>query len=343
MASKFIPAESYDPQKNVTYISQIQTVGFNDIYEYNEILLDSDERDNGTMNHPMWALQTPLANVIGVKVISVTVPFSWYSINSTNNTFIAMTRSSGGGNPTAYTITLTPGNYTASELATLMQTALRTALSDSTITVTFSITTNKFTITQAAAAPATYLYGLWFSRYISSVSGHFGMLDSGITDDNFYGVANYSVPANIAKTNIATLNAVTGYREIISPYVAQVWGYSYVLLCGQSAGRLSRYVNINGLNTPEPPVMAKIPIAANRFEVFNYTDDSPQYFFEYGNKGFQRLEFWFTLGDGLKEIDFNGVSFQIKLGVLTEKTLRTLESSENRSSTFMQSKRSRMN
>ena len=75
----------------------------------------------------------------GYAVNWISVPYTWYSVRSTNNSFVF---TEGAGNLTA---TITPGNYTAAQLVTELKTQLDAA-GALTYTVSYSSSTGKLTI-----------------------------------------------------------------------------------------------------------------------------------------------------------------------------------------------------
>jgi len=123
-----------------------------------------------SVNWPQFELARPLTNVASIKIIEVTVPFSYYVFNSKNNTF-TLTESDGGG---AVTVTIPVGNYTSTQMITLLSgastppyTGILTAASANahTYTTTFDTIANKFTITSNAGTTKTFT--LTFTSYLS--------------------------------------------------------------------------------------------------------------------------------------------------------------------------------
>jgi len=333
--NKLVPVEPYDRTNTTTYISQVQTIGINDIFEYSTIFLDSAEYEQGSRNRPNFQLRTPISNVVGIKIISATIPFSWYTVHAINKTFTVIMKNTTSGVYTTSTITLTEGSYTASEMATELQTKINTALGGTAMVVTTSSTTGKFTFTYTFTAP-NHFWGLWFSKYTTSPARILGMMGTAIKNDT------YATGKETDATYINLASIVSTTDVLTSPYVADLMDYQYIMLNGNLGGRLNQYLRTNGASTPDPVVIAKIPVAGNRFQLIQYTDDDPNYYYEFGNQTLSNLEFFFSTGYGEDIIDFNGLAFQIKLGVLTEKLQRTLESSRNESSSSSLTKRQRM-
>lgn len=91
----------------------ITTSGINDIFLYNEVHLDSSQRDTGTNNTPVFNLHPEVPNILGVKLLTAEIPFVWYAlpgdayfmVNGNKKTMPA-------GNYTKFTITTTLATVT---------------------------------------------------------------------------------------------------------------------------------------------------------------------------------------------------------------------------------------
>lgn len=117
----------------------VQTSGINDIYEYQEVHLDSGKRDSGDNNHPYFVLHPVIQKVLAVKVTSAEIPLTHYNVNTTNNTFVMG----------AATIVLPTGNYTV--------TGFKTALAAETgnSSWTYVTQTGKWTVTTGSSLVMT--------------------------------------------------------------------------------------------------------------------------------------------------------------------------------------------
>jgi hypothetical protein len=107
--------------------------------------LDSRFRQNVTApsGTPVYQLQGGPIRTHKIRLVSATIPHSWYTLTSENNTFvITLTGAS------ATTVTVTAGFiYTLTGLATALQSAINTALGISTFTVTASTSSLKLLFT----------------------------------------------------------------------------------------------------------------------------------------------------------------------------------------------------
>ena len=96
--------------------------GLSDSLEYNEFELDSFDCNQSknenfyTTDWPNFFLGKPLNNVAALKITEVSIPFTFYLINATNNTF-QFTEFDGTTTHTQ-TITIPIGNYSSTSIAT---------------------------------------------------------------------------------------------------------------------------------------------------------------------------------------------------------------------------------
>lgn len=96
-----------------------------------------------TSHNFTFSFNNNVTRITEIMIERVEIPFSFYVINSTNN---VLTFNSG-----VDSITLTPGNYTATTLINEMTTKLAVAFAGQSPTVTFSSSTYKLTIGKTSA------------------------------------------------------------------------------------------------------------------------------------------------------------------------------------------------
>jgi len=104
--------------------------------------LNSKDRRSGESLNNVSFSNFNLINVTRIEVEEVSVSYSWYDIQTAYNSTLVIINPTG---PTTYTINITPGSYSGTELATALQTALNAAWANSFV-VTFNSNNGKFTI-----------------------------------------------------------------------------------------------------------------------------------------------------------------------------------------------------
>lgn len=108
------------------------------------LYLDTDNRDSGTsLSAPVWTVNGNYQKIVAVWVATASIPVTWYTFTSLNNTF-SVTHSTAG----TYTVTIPVGTYTYTSFVTALATAL--ASGGITYTVTISVINGLMTVTASA-------------------------------------------------------------------------------------------------------------------------------------------------------------------------------------------------
>lgn len=275
--------------------------GLNDTYKYMEFQLDSWDASAGSSalyssaDWPIFYMGgTPPANVVALKIIEVQIPYSWYSINSKNNTFQLTVTGHA-----AVTVTITPGNYTSATLAAELKTRMDAVAPGGHIfTVTYASATQKFTFTISGAGTFTVTFG----NYVNSPAMFLGFRPS----ETFPAIAANSVTA---------------------PNAALISGPNYLYVNSRRYGQISNLFLPQGAigGGVEGPQMAKIPINVGSGGVIYWQDPDPQKWFDVGTLiNLERIDFFLTLGNTDTIIELNGLSFSLKLGLLTQYQNQTM-------------------
>jgi hypothetical protein len=278
-------------------------------YQYVELELDSldsnvtDARYAKT-DWPTFFFVRPIANVAYMKILSAEIPFSYYVIDTHNNTFIL----SETGTVATSTVVIPVGNYTSSTLATALSTALTTAstgLTSKTYTVTFSSQTGKFTFSSNASvsSPFSFSFG-------SDTS------DPGNRNPRFV----LGFPGG------TTTSTSVSSPTLVAPGTAQISGPNYVYVNSDSLGQLSNnYLPTGAQNLGfggNGPQMARIPINCLPGEVAFYTDPDPHHWFDMENLNLlTQVDFYLTLGNqnGQEILRLNGQNFSLKVGLMLQR------------------------
>lgn len=272
--------------------------GLNNTLRYYEFELDSYDTDStpgsGVLpsDWPLFSLARPLQNLAAIKVLEVTIPFSWYVFNYNNNTF-TLNEGAGGGD---VTVTIPEGNYNGTSLATALELAMN-AVSPNTYTyiVSYNPVTGKL-IWEATTPGGAFTLKCGYQNYP---------------------LGNYdpSVLLGLRASQSSIGNTLVG------PDVAMITGPSYLYLNSRALGGMCNLFlpygaeNLGTLGSQ----IAKIPINCQPFGLINWQDPDPQKWFDIDDMfSVPAIDFYFTLGNTttITPLEFNGLPFSIKLGML---------------------------
>lgn len=266
------------------------TFGINQVLEYSELNLDSwdatsDENPSGgsVYSWPNFYFTSRYPDVAAIKILSAEIPFGFYVINSSNNTF---TYTEGA---TSYTITIAAGNYSGTTLASALQTAI--AARSAGFTVTYASSTLLFTFTHNTVTT----WSLYFAGR-----------------NTLYSFMGF---------NPNTLYSGSGVGSVItSVNVAQATGPKYLYL---NSRKIGPFINFNLADGSPAggdfPGLAKIPINTTFGNTIFYQDPDPEKYFDlFIGVRFDTIDFYFTLGSDQSQtpLDMRGVQWSLKLAIL---------------------------
>lgn len=139
------------------------------------IALNSRDRNFGTgqpSSEFRWTFRRPLKDVVSIELVNGTLPADLYNVAAPWNAFTF------GENPPILTwnVMLTPGQYTAAQLAAELQTQLNALPGKvNTYSVTYSDITKRYTIS-ATAGTATFAFFFQSGTYKDDFDSHTGAL-----------------------------------------------------------------------------------------------------------------------------------------------------------------------
>lgn len=277
--------------------------GLNGSYNYTEYEFDSFDSvtpmnsSNAITDWPKFYLGKPLQNVAAVKVLSASIPFTYYTINESNNTFV-LEEFDGLSWNVAGTVTIPPGTYTPALLTPELGTAI-TVVGGANYTAVFDTVTQKYTFSSDGLAPFRFVFG--------------STGDQAKTN-----------PRLILGFNGGTSDA-SAPSDLIAPNVAEVDGPPYIYINSRSLGALTElYLPGNGIVNPpqggaDGPQIARVPVNADFGKRILYTDPDSQKWFGLQNTNLNGgLDLYLTLGtaDNTEILNLNGGRFCVKLGIL---------------------------
>lgn len=261
----------------------------------------------------------PLRNIAAIKILEAQIPFSWYTLNSSNNTFIL---EEAGAAPITVTMTwsapgdaLVPaeGNYSISDYVGtngLLTNSLNWASDANGVNTTFNSAYNdkvfKIEIWNNVATPGRQFI-LKFGNDAT---------DPGNTNPRYllgFGPGN--------NTSQGWNSTVGDYLQ--APFVAQTTGPNYLYINSQRIGNLTDMylpkgaTNLGGGNSG--PQMCKIPVDCQPGGIIYWRDPDPEKYFDLENLDtLSEIDFYLTLGNssGQVPLKLNGGNFSLKLCIL---------------------------
>lgn len=270
-----------------------------DNLEYIELALDSYDSSASSLNvsktdWPTFYFKVPLLNIAGIKIIQAEIPFSYYTVNRYNNTFILKE------GPSTATVTIPVGNYSTITIPATLSAALN-AVSPSghTYTVAYSIPMQKLVIT--------------------SSSGDF-TLTFGSADDT--GNTNIRILLGMQAADNTSVSST-----LISPNVVQLSGPNYLYLRSNSLTQVPLILPQGAVNNGggnEGNQICRIPVNVNPGDVIYYTDPHPIRWSSLSNLNqLQQLDLYLSMGNESSDspLELNGLSFSVKVGLLLYKQL----------------------
>ncbi len=292
--------------------------GLSDDYDYEEYWLDSLNNSGSQGSAPAtdWPIfefgNVSLNDLVGIKVLEVQIPFSYYIFTTANQTFQMI---ENGYSQVPVTIPI--GNYTINQFLPVMIAALNAASitsgSGNTWTVTYTSVTNKITFT-ASATDYTFIFGSAGGGLDSN--GQVILPNSGNRNPRLWIGFPAGTSSSVAKV-------------LVSPNSIQLSGPNYMLLNSTIIGSgIHGYLPKGAIalgGGPSGPQMAMIPINVNENGIILWQDPSPLMWFNRDTKtSLTALDFYFTLGNlgsstTQYPLAFNGIPFSLKIGLLLHK------------------------
>lgn len=322
-------------------------------YEYHEFYLDSKDASTSvdsnvsSLNLPLFQLTQPLRDVVSFKVLEAQIPLSYcitkgisFKINY-YNTFAV------GSNPVigATKIVDLPsdGNPTGAQIANYITGKLGdpTALGATGWTHSPSNTTVVCSFVPAASSATGMPY---FSFVVSAENNQtvgFSQQDFSITIETQGARDVLGFPIGTTNCNgfgVYDFPNISG-KYIWSPQPTLITGAPYVYITSNAIGNLCKtYLPLGatllggGVSSPQ---LAKIPVSnVVQGQWLVWQDSNPAWFDVDNIATLSQLDLFVQLGNYGGYIDFQGLSFSLKLGVLVK---RSTKIHNNGRGTFVQS------
>tara|TARA_R110002126_G_scaffold39351_3_gene116855 strand:+ start:2112 stop:3023 length:912 start_codon:yes stop_codon:yes gene_type:complete len=266
---------------------------------YYEIILDGEDA-TGAANASYSSLDYPsfelagkllLTDIAYLKVLEVMIPFSYYTINSVNNTF-TLSDTSG-----VYTVTIAPGTYDPTTIGAELTLKLNASGTGFTYSVTYI--SSDLTLEIVNNAGVSNPFTITFS------TGR----------DTLGKVVGFGEGAQASQT----FDAPTGGNKLKGS-VTQLRGSNYLYLNSSTIGtNVDLFLPRGSLRFGNGgPQIAAIPRLSDTFgDPLHYDDPASTKWFDMHNfKTLTAMDLFVSDGPNGSILQFNGKSFMVKLGVL---------------------------
>jgi hypothetical protein len=263
-------------------------------WTHQDITLDSSSIYNtGTRDAPTWDLYPSIPNAEALAVVSLNVPFSYFAVDSTNNTFFVNATFNATDN--VYKVYLIPGTYTAAQFVTMLNAVFTitydssapydggvdivsgsggaaTDLNPSGIDLIAFIygTTNQLTIYSGAGGTGTQLFSLDFSA-ATNLNTALGV-STQATDATGFGTDLYTATQGTIYTNPTTTVSSVYYCYAIN--TINMTGPAFLYLKSDMA----QIVKDGPIRTERnfTPLLGAVPVNNNYTGMITYTNYFPE-------------------------------------------------------------------
>ena len=328
-------------------------------YEYHEFYLDSKDAttsadgNQSSLNLPIFNLATPLKDVQSFKVLEAQIPLSYCitaGITFKINYYNAFTVGSPPTTPTVTKVITLPntGNPSGAQIATSINGDLSLASGNDPTTLGVSGWThspsNTYVVCTFVPAASSSTGAPYFSFVVSvennQVAGT-SRQDFSITIETqgARDVVGFPFGTTFCRDFGVYDSAFTSGKFLWSPNPTLITGAPYVYVTSNTIGNLCKtYLPLGasllggGVSSPQ---LAKIPVSnVVQGQWLVWQDSNPAWFDCDNIDTLSQLDLFIQLGNYGGFIDFQGLSFSLKLGVLVKRSSKV---ATNGRGTFIQS------
>lgn len=256
--------------------------------EIKDRTFDSERASNGDLNQPLIELSQELTDIIGLCVVSASVPFTYYVFTTENNTF----RVSGT------LVTIEPQTLSSTRVGSILKQAFATAgvsgasnfeaFVDRTTSqlVIYNTASMAFTLDFTTTTSAFRPFGFAPTTYSSVTAGSLGLKDN----------------------NEAVIP--TGYRAIVSPFAVNFAGPTQLYVHDRIFGPAMNGAVTNDSNTSD--IIGDFPVNSNYQGTIVYQAAAPV-MYNAQISSLKKVNLYLTLGSGSAPLDLRGVPWQVKI------------------------------
>lgn len=248
---------------------------------YRSLYFNSNDRNFGTNDYPVFSLDPPIQACEKIKVLAVNIPISFYAFDNYN---LTLNESVGGVTTGLAQITLN-GNYTNSQLISAVSTGLITASASTGNSLTYNCSYDN----------------ILGKLSITSTGGSF-RVTSGSANNNL----GYRSPSSSFATSQIGDSVVQLTKQLVAIRSEELT---------QAISTNSRsYYNSDS----STPIAGIVPILNGAFQYQYYESPVSSEYLKANSSQIERLGFYVTDMED-NRISLNGVPWSIKIGVFSDK------------------------
>lgn len=301
-------------------------------YEYHEFYLDSNDATTpydasvSQLNWPMFNLQTPLQNIASLKILEAQIPMS-YCVTKGGEIRFIMYNATKTATKTVTIILPTTGNPSGAQIASYISGELALVANQPTALSGWNDVSQTYLICTFVPSSSSST-GLPYFSFDTNDHSKGNALQS---NQDFQIVIYDQRSEDVMGIPIGTTNC-TNYGVVgsgnsmarkffKSPRPSLITGAPYIYISSNSVGNLCK-TNLpagaallgNGVSSPQ---VAKVAVnQAVQGQWLLYTDDHNNWFDVDNIASLSQIDFYCQLGNYGDYIDFQGLPFSLKLGVM---------------------------
>ena len=287
---------------------------------YREWFVNSGKFRFGNPNRSEVFTSQTILDVVAVTVLEAQIPYTFYTINDSNNVILVYKITVGV--PSGFKLTLTNGNYTPDTMASILTTLLpRTWPADVASVnplfsaVTYDSSTSKFTVT----FNSTLLTGGGWSWYLNQDIND-AFVQAALANNYLPPVGLCIEPLGGTDIRAPSDFSFTPGTPKTLPYSIALGGPPFIAIRGNFGIGGSDNIVLCDNNEDQQyvgNVIGMIPVNTVPGGTITWKNVAPRGgFFSLTAAQISSATFWCTTGDDDSVLDFNGHGFQFKLGFI---------------------------
>lgn len=288
---------------------------------YREWFINSGKFRFGSTNRAEVFASQPLQDIAAVSVLEAQIPYTFYTINSSNNVIAVLKIASGV--PSGFTVSIPSANYTPETLCTALTSTTATAWPAGTSAAgplfsaaTYTASTGKlvFTVNSAVVTGSGW--------YFYCNSNQYAQFPVAAAANSLTLPSNLCIePIGLSDLKNLTDLATTPGSATTLPFIVALGGPPFLAIRANFGIGGSDNIIVCSEGDDDTfggNILAMIPVNTVPGGTIQWKNNAPRGgFFNLSASAIESGTFWVTAGDDNSVLDFNGHGFQLKLGFMT--------------------------